>query len=112
MNLRARLRNSYCRVRPTRWGDSESRTLCFQLDGGEEKSPVGDYMLFLILNAHYQAQAVRLPPVRDGWWHWARVMDTSLPAGSDFLEAGQEVRLDPADVYLTNARSTVVLVGK
>ena len=52
-----------------------------------------------------------LPPLRDGL-RWFRVIDTSLPAGSDFLDAGQEVRLEPADVYLANPRSTVVLVGK
>jgi hypothetical protein len=39
-------------------------------------------------------------------------MDTSLPAGEDFMATGCEVLLDPADQYLVNPRSTVVLLGK
>ena len=93
------------------WGEPELRVLCYQLDGGEEKSELGDYLLFLILNADHRLEPVRLPPLRDGL-RWFRVIDTSLPAGPDFLDAGQEIPLDPADLYLANPRSTVVLVGK
>ena len=93
------------------WGEPELRVLSFQLDGGEEKSELGDYLLFLILNTDHRLQPVRLPPLREGS-RWFRVIDTSLPTGSDFLDAGTEIPLDPTDVYLANPRSTVVLVGK
>ena len=43
---------------------------------------------------------------------WRRIADTSLPAGEDFLELGAEVLLDPADHYLVNGRSVVVLAAK
>jgi len=93
------------------WHDPELRTVCYQLDGGEEQSAGGDYLLFLIFNADHRLQPVRLPPLR-GNLHWFRVIDTSLPAGLDFLGTGEEARLDPADSYLVSPRSTVVLVGK
>jgi hypothetical protein len=43
---------------------------------------------------------------------WHRSIDTSLPSGEDFLDAGQEVEIDPADHYIVNARSTVLLVAQ
>jgi hypothetical protein len=39
------------------------------------------------------------------------VIDTSLPAGEDFSEEGQEGALDNQIRYLAAPRSTVVLVG-
>ena len=94
-----------------RWNDSEARTLCYRLDGGEEKSTRGDYSLFVILNADWRMQAVKLPAA-DGDTKWYRVIDTSLKAGEDILDCGNEVPLNPADHYLTNAHSTVVLVAR
>ncbi len=93
------------------WHDPELRTLCFQLDGSEEQSDKGDYLLFIILNADYQLCLARLPqpPLNMKWF---RVVDTSLPSGEDFAENGQEVLLNPADRYLVNPRSVVVLLGK
>ena len=32
--------------------------------------------------------------------------------GEDFLEAGEEIEIDPADHYIVNPRSTVVLVAR
>jgi isoamylase len=93
------------------WDDPELRTLCFQLDGGEEKSELGDYHLFFILNADSNLQSIRLPQLTNGK-QWYRVIDTSLESGEDFLEAGKEIRIDPSDHYLANSRSTVVLIGK
>jgi hypothetical protein len=43
---------------------------------------------------------------------WSRIIDTSLPAGEDFLDPGKEIALDPQDFYLVNGRSTVLLVGR
>jgi glycogen operon protein len=92
------------------WDNPESKTLCYQLDGSEEKSDAGDYLLFFILNADFASQYVKLPPHEKYLWH--RVVDTSLEPGLDFLETGKEVALEPGDHYIANPRSTVVLLGK
>jgi glycogen operon protein len=92
------------------WSSDDSPTLCYRLDGAEEATAAGDYQLFIILNADYQVQGVALPALQGK--KWFRVIDTSLAAGADFADAGQEVLLAPADVYLANPRSTVVLLGK
>ncbi|MBI5203463.1 MAG: glycogen debranching protein GlgX [Nitrospirae bacterium] len=93
------------------WDDPELRTICYQLDGGEEKSDMGDYQLFIILNADFNSQSIRIPGLNDGM-KWYRVIDTSLKSGDDFLEAGKEILIEPSDFYFANARSTVVLIGK
>jgi glycogen operon protein len=86
------------------WNDPESRTLCYRLD-------VGDYNLFIVLNAYFNLQPVRTPePGPQKKWH--RAIDTSLPSGQDCLDIGKEILLTPADVYLVNPRSTVVLIAK
>jgi glycogen operon protein len=94
-----------------RWNDPDARTVCVQLDGAEAPSEAGDYLLFAILNAHFDAQWVRLPAPRDAK-RWLRVIDTSLPAGDDFMNPGHEVPIDPADHYIASPRSTVVLVAR
>jgi glycogen operon protein len=91
------------------WDDSESRTLCYILDGSEETSKAGDYRLFVILNSDYKAQSVKLPRLDNKQWH--RIIDTSLDSGADFMDNGQEVLIDPSDVYMANPRSTVVLIS-
>ena len=93
------------------WDDPELRTLCYQLDGGEERSELGHYHLFFILNADFNLQFIRLPELVDGT-KWYRVIDTSLKSGEDFLGAGREAVIDPPDHYLANPRSTVLLIGK
>ena len=93
------------------WDDPELRTLCYQLDGGEERSELGHYHLFFILNADFHLQSIWLPGLGDGK-KWYRVIDTSLKEGDDFLDTGREVLIDPSDRYLANPRSTVVLIGK
>jgi glycogen operon protein len=98
-------------LQPPNWLDPELRLVCLRLDGGEEQSEVGRYFLYVILNADYHMQAVKIPPPPQETL-WYRVVDTSLPAGEDFLETGNEILLDPTDEYLANPRSTVVLLGK
>ena len=93
------------------WGDPGCRTLCILLDGSEEKSSLGDYRLFIILNADFRLQRVILPGL-DGGKRWYRILDTSLPLGEDLMEPGAEILLNPADAYLANPRSTVLLLGK
>jgi glycogen operon protein len=93
------------------WDDFEARTLCYRLDGGEAGPGLGKYFLFFVLHADHHLEAVRVPPLPPGY-RWHRVVDTSLPPGEDFADPGLEVPLDPADAYLVNPRSTVVLLGK
>jgi isoamylase len=93
------------------WNDPELRTLCYRLDGGEEASDRGDYLLFFILNADHIMQSIGLPSPGDGK-RWFRIIDTSLPPGQDFADEGGEIPLSPSDCYLANPRSTVVLVGR
>ena len=95
---------------PPHWQDPELRTLCYQLDGGEEPARGRDYLLFVILNAHWEPQTITLPKTR-ATGRWYRVIDTSLPAGEDFADPGREVPLDPPDRYIANGRSTVLLLG-
>ncbi len=96
---------------PPRWDDPEARTLCYRLDGGETPSTLRKYYLYIILNADFRLQAVRIPALLAGQ-AWYRVIDTSLPSGEDFLEVGNEIRIEPVDQYLVNPRSVVVLLSK
>ena len=82
-----------------------------QLDASEDGTDSGVDRLFLILNGHYEPRWINLPQLGvDRGWH--RAIDTSLPGGDDFLDAGQEVEIDPADHYIVNPRSTVVLFAQ
>jgi isoamylase len=96
---------------PPRWNDREARVLCALLDGADAPSAAGDYLLFVIMNASGEPQWVQLPPPRDAL-RWARVVDTSLSAGEDFMDPGRVVTIDPADHYIANPRSVVVLVAR
>jgi isoamylase len=88
-----------------------ARTVCVQLDASEDGTNNGVDRLFLILNGHYEPQWIQLPQLGvNRGWH--RAIDTSLPVGEDFLEAGQEIQIDPADHYIVNPRSTVVLFAQ
>ncbi len=92
------------------WDDPELRTLCYQLDGSEAGGDRGDYQLFFILNADYRPRTVKLPPLPAGG-RWRRAIDTGLPGGDDFADAGAEAPIDPPDAYVASPRSTVVLLG-
>jgi glycogen operon protein len=74
-------------------------------------SELGVYYLFIILNSGPNPQRVAIPEQEAGR-RWYRVLDTSLPGGEDFLEAGKEVALNPADFYFANPRTTVLLLGR
>jgi isoamylase len=93
------------------WHDPEARTLCYRLDGGETRSALGAYYLFIIFNGDHSLQRITIPPLQGGR-RWYRVMDTSLPSGEDFVDSGGEILLDPADCYLVNPRSSVLLLGR
>jgi glycogen operon protein len=93
------------------WDNPELRTLCYQIDGGEEKSDNGDYHVFFILNADSSPHKIKIPPSKDGK-RWFRAIDTSLRSGEDFFPPGKEAPFTPSDYYPANPMSTVVLVGK
>ena len=93
------------------WSDRELRTIAYQLDGAEAEIGAGNYLVFVILNAHWEAKNVRIPEAGNGRV-WRRVVDTSLPAGEDFLDESRETPLDPTDCYLVGPRSTVVLLAR
>ncbi len=92
------------------WNNLRAHTLCYQLDGSEEPSEAGAYLLFLIFNAAPEAQSIRLPEPAGGR-RWRRIIDTSLPLGQDLMDPGGEVVIDPRDFYIANGRSTVVLLA-
>jgi glycogen operon protein len=93
------------------WQDANARTVCMQLDASEDGSDSGVDRLFFVFNGHYEPQWIKLPQLgADRGWH--RAIDTSLPSGEDFLETGHEVEIDPADHYLVNPRSAVVLFAQ
>jgi len=94
-----------------KWNDASLRTLCYQLDASEDGADLGVERLFFILNSHFDPQWVKLPPLGSGGV-WNRAIDTSLPSGEDFAEPGQEIPIDPADHYIANPRSTVVLLAQ
>jgi glycogen operon protein len=96
---------------PMRWDDLNRRTVCVQLDASEDGANVGVDRLFFVLNGHYEPQRISLPALNAGR-AWHRSIDTSLPGGEDFMEAGQEVKIDPADHYVVNPRSTVALFAQ
>jgi isoamylase len=96
---------------PPAWSDPEVRTLAYQLDGAEADEGAGDYLVFVILNADWREHDVRIPEP-GGTRTWRRIADTSLPGGQDFLTADQEIALTPADRYVVQPRSTVVLLAR
>jgi len=93
------------------WQDANARTVCVQLDAKEGGPDVGVERLFFIFNGHYESQWIKLPQLPPDQL-WCRVIDTSLESGDDFVDPGQEVRIDPADHYLVNSRSTVALLAQ
>jgi hypothetical protein len=62
--------------------------------------------LFFILNAHFEPQPVKLPPLDPGCG-WHRAIDTSLPSGEDFAEPGREIPVKPPDHYIFKVEARV-----
>ena len=92
------------------WNNPELRVLCYQLDGSEKPSELGNYHLFFILNADFNPHTIKLPQYEGMSWY--RVVDTSLKSGDDFLPPEKEVVLNPPDNYQASPRSVIVLLGK
>ncbi|MFC1562971.1 glycogen debranching protein GlgX [candidate division KSB1 bacterium] len=92
------------------WDNPQLGFLCYQLDGSEAPSELGNYHLFFIYNMETNSHKVKLPQYKEMTWY--RVIDTSLKSGDDFLHLGQEIIIDPSDEYQANPRSVVVLLGK
>ncbi len=94
-----------------KWDDYENRTVCYQLDGSEEYSEVGEYLLFVIFNADYRNKIVTIPkPKNNMVWH--KVIDTSAQSPDDYLVEGTEIRYETLDTYEVKARSSVVFITK
>ena len=92
------------------WEKPESRTLCCMMNGSEDKTGAGEYLLFFILNADVGSKSVRLPQISGKAWH--RIVDTSLPAGDDFLLPHRETLLENGLLYQVSSETVVVLLGK
>jgi glycogen operon protein len=92
------------------WENPEARTLCFLMQASEPGMEKYDY--FTIFNADYRSQEVKLPQFKDAR-KWQRIIDTSLKSPDDFVElTSGGVLVQPADSYLVNPRSVVLLVGR
>ena len=97
-------------LEPPKWEDPEQSLLCFQLDGGEVPSKIGNYYLFFILNLGVISYKIKIPKHKGMRWH--RVVDTSLSGGEDFLQQGREIALNPSHSYQSKPRSIAVLLNK
>ena len=93
------------------WNDANARTLCFQIDSTDDAEILEVDRLYFILNGDFESRYVKLPPLAAPR-AWYRAIDTGLPPGQDFADAGSEVRLDPGDHYIANPRTTVVLLAR
>jgi isoamylase len=92
------------------WNDPKQRILCYQLDGGEVPSALGNYYLFFILNGEKKSINVKLPTDMNKSWY--RIIDTSLNPGNDFLTPEDEIPLTNSEFFNTAPKSVVVLFRK
>ncbi len=93
------------------WNNPELRFLSYVLDGSEEKSELGEYLIFLAINADEKDINSRLPSLRKGL-KWFKIVDTSLPYGEDFIAEGMETPLKDQDRFLSTSRSIELFIGK
>ncbi len=97
-------------LNPPAWDDPERRLICFRLDGSEEPSDLGDYLLFFILNSGYRGVRVSLPPCPGMRWH--RIIDTSLSPGGDFVDPDTAEPLSSQESCEAPPRSVILLLGR
>jgi len=90
------------------WNTSEESTFAMQIHAQEPHDL--EYYIFVIFNADFRTQTIELPELSSPF-KWHRKIDTSLPAGEDFLTHGREIEHMPADYYMVNPRSTVLLLA-
>lgn len=93
------------------WNNPEAQTLCCQLDIDQEDQHCGAERMLMVFHAGWQGIDILLPPLT-GAVRWHRVIDTSLPAGNDFREEGQEEVLAPGLPYQMAPRSTLLLLAR
>ena len=86
------------------WSE-ESRALAMHLPKSAR-----DADIYLIFNSHWDAKRFELP-VLSGSRQWLRVVDTSLEAPDDIVEAGRETAIQER-LYRVGPRSAVVLLGQ
>ncbi|MBN1700173.1 MAG: glycogen debranching protein GlgX [Spirochaetales bacterium] len=92
------------------WNDPDLRFLSYQIDGSEVPSGLGNYHLFIMLNADVRGYHVPLP--RYETMRWYRIIDTSLDPGEDILPGGNEKELAGQESFESGPRSVSVLVAK
>ncbi|MGV8122295.1 MAG: glycogen debranching protein GlgX [Candidatus Xenobiia bacterium LiM19] len=90
------------------WSKADERTIALQIHARETQD--FEYYIFIIFNADFRTQTVELPELPSPF-KWYRRIDTSLPPGEDFLVRGKEIEHMPADYYMVNPRSTVLLMA-
>lgn len=80
-----------------------SHTLAFLLEETDHSS------LYIMVNAYRESLSFELP----SGYQWTRAIDTALPSPSDIAESREQAALPQTEqVYLTAARSVVVLEGQ
>ena len=82
-----------------------SHSIAFEL-----KAPARGEHVFVMINAFWEPLSFEIPPPwADRTWH--RVIDTSLPAGQDYLPPEQAPQAS-SGAYCVCSRSVVVLVSQ
>jgi glycogen operon protein len=94
---------------PPDWDDAENRTLALRIFPRSPKAPGPEF--FLILNSDHVTHSVTLPEPPGGK-RWRRSIDTSLEGSDDIADEGEEIVIDPPEHYISNPRSTVLLIGR
>jgi pullulanase/glycogen debranching enzyme len=94
------------------WSNARKHTLCCQLAEEEGGGCPSSCLLYFIFNAANRQVKVKLPRLAEGH-AWRRIVDTSLLAGDDFREQGNEAPLEgEGTTYVAAAQSVVVLTNR
>jgi isoamylase len=97
-------------MNPPPWNKEEQQLLCYQIDGSEIPSELGNYHLFFALHGGDTDCVIKIP--QNQGMKWYRVADTSLTPGNDFLSPGDEVYMQNQQEYTLKARSIAVFIGR